>query len=320
MSYILEALKKSDEERNRGTAPGLQTVQMATVVHPSKKRRGWLCLLALALLLNAGLLIWWLGPWRSADQHTVQSSEQQPPQAVAVQTAKVVEGHPPGAAGAGAHTVEPGVRPSHRAGAEPQPAPAAQSKPAAVVGPPAERGGKTSAPAAVATAPAQQPTRPAVKEPPAGVREAKSAPAVEPSKEKDPKPLAAVPTKPVAKAEAIAPAPPSPAIQQQAKATAEAPPNKPEAAKVEAAPADAETVQKQLPNIQGLPPGMRKEIPAITLSLLVYSNNPADRMVNINGQMTREGQEIVPGLVLEQITKEGAVFNYKGTRFQKGAF
>lgn len=319
MSYILEALKKSDEERNRGSAPGLQTVHTAAVAHPSKKRTGWICLLAFALLLNAGLLIWWLGPWRSAEQQTVQSSAQQPPQPAAAQTAKAVANQPVGAGGAGEPAVTPGRRPSRHAGREPQPA-RMQSKPSPTLEPAGEPDGKMNAPAAVAPAPVQQPARPAAREAAAGAREAKSAAAVEPSKDKDVKPSAAAATKPAAKPEAVAPAAPNPPAQQQARATAEAPPSKPEAANVEAAPVDAEAALRQLPNLQSLPPAIRKEIPSITLSLLVYSSNPVDRMVNINGQMTREGQEVVPGLVLEQITKEGAVFNYKGTRFQKGAF
>lgn len=319
MSYILEALKKSDEERNRGTAPGLQTVQTAAVVHPSKRRTGWVYLLALALLLNAGLLIWWLGPWKSAGQQTVQSSEQQPPQPVAAQTPKVIASQPAGAGGGDNNAVEPGTQPSRHVEREAQLA-RAQNKPAPPAGPPDEPSGKMSAPATVAPTPAPPPPRPAAKEPAAGARKAKGAAAGEQSKEKAPKPATVAPTKAAAKPEAVAPAPPNSPVQPQAKATAEAPPSKPEAAKVETAPADTETVLKQLPNLQGLPPAMRKEIPSITLSLLVYSNNSAERMVNINGQMTREGQEIVPGLVLEQITKEGAVFNYKGTRFQKGAF
>lgn len=60
MSYILEALKKSDQQRQRGTMPTLQAAQV-TVVAP---RRPWLFyygLLAAALL---GATIGWLRPWQ----------------------------------------------------------------------------------------------------------------------------------------------------------------------------------------------------------------------------------------------------------------
>jgi hypothetical protein len=34
--------------------------------------------------------------------------------------------------------------------------------------------------------------------------------------------------------------------------------------------------------------------------------------------MMREGQEIAPGQKIEEITREGVVFSYKGLRFTKG--
>lgn len=64
MSYILEALKKSEQERHRGRAPDLQALHTAPAQtdHP---RRWWPLALALALLLNAGLLLVWR-PWEIA--------------------------------------------------------------------------------------------------------------------------------------------------------------------------------------------------------------------------------------------------------------
>jgi general secretion pathway protein B len=63
MSYILDALKKSEKERQRGTVPDLMTAQ--DVIEEGPKRRSlWPYLLVGALILNAGLLAWWLA-WRS---------------------------------------------------------------------------------------------------------------------------------------------------------------------------------------------------------------------------------------------------------------
>ena len=62
MSYILEALKKLEQKRRREEGTHLLSDQ-----HPAalrrKRRSPWPYLLFLALLLNAGLLLWWLLPW-----------------------------------------------------------------------------------------------------------------------------------------------------------------------------------------------------------------------------------------------------------------
>jgi general secretion pathway protein B len=64
MSFILDALKKLEQKRHRGTVPDLLTVH-EPVPQETKKRLVWPYLLLVALLLNAGILTLWLGPWRS---------------------------------------------------------------------------------------------------------------------------------------------------------------------------------------------------------------------------------------------------------------
>ncbi len=59
MSYILDALKKSAKDRQRGTLPDMLTVQDIVVERP-KKRLVWPFLIAVVLLMNAGVLVWWL--------------------------------------------------------------------------------------------------------------------------------------------------------------------------------------------------------------------------------------------------------------------
>jgi general secretion pathway protein B len=59
MSYILDALKKSDKERQRGTVPDVMTAPDVMGEAP-KKRSLWPYLIAVALILNAGMLVWWL--------------------------------------------------------------------------------------------------------------------------------------------------------------------------------------------------------------------------------------------------------------------
>ncbi|MFA6920643.1 MAG: general secretion pathway protein GspB [Gallionella sp.] len=65
MSYILEALKKSDQQRQRGTTP---TLPAATVAVATAKQPVYYGLLA-AILLLAGIAIGWLHPWQMQPSH-----------------------------------------------------------------------------------------------------------------------------------------------------------------------------------------------------------------------------------------------------------
>jgi general secretion pathway protein B len=72
MSYILDALKKSERKRAQGTVPDLLTSQEAVSYEPKKKRL-WPYLLIAAFLINA-LAVAWFVPWKSTDSNTVMES------------------------------------------------------------------------------------------------------------------------------------------------------------------------------------------------------------------------------------------------------
>jgi general secretion pathway protein B len=63
MSFILDALKKLEEKRQRGSVPDLMTIH-APVPQEIKKRLIWPYLIVGALILNAALLLVWLHPWK----------------------------------------------------------------------------------------------------------------------------------------------------------------------------------------------------------------------------------------------------------------
>ena len=63
MSYILDALRKADQQRQRGAAPTLLMGQLTEAV-PKQPARLYYGLLA-AVLLGAGMLIGWLRPWQA---------------------------------------------------------------------------------------------------------------------------------------------------------------------------------------------------------------------------------------------------------------
>lgn len=75
MSYILDALRKSETERRQGKVPDLgQQVQL--IHRPGKRRRSPVVWVALALLVNAGVLAFVFWPESPAELPVVQ-----PPQA-----------------------------------------------------------------------------------------------------------------------------------------------------------------------------------------------------------------------------------------------
>lgn len=60
MSYILDALKKSEHERGRGNAPGVQTVHSASINYHNEKKSYWPYILITAVILNLIALIYFI--------------------------------------------------------------------------------------------------------------------------------------------------------------------------------------------------------------------------------------------------------------------
>ena len=65
-----------------------------------------------------------------------------------------------------------------------------------------------------------------------------------------------------------------------------------------------------------LPSAIQQEIPPLAISGSMYSTNPADRMLLVDKRMLHEGDEIAPGLVLDQVLPKGAILRYKGHAFR----
>ena len=149
-------------------------------------------------------------------------------------------------------------------------------------------------------------TQAATPVPGAGVAAAAAAPlAVTPSR------VAAAP--PVPAAAVTRAAPPAPAVATTARVAA-VPARAPALAMATpaapvAAAADPLPLQRELP-------GGGAGIPKVELGGYIYSDNPADRLIVIDRELRKEGDEVAPGLVLEQLGPGAAVMNYRGTRFR----
>ena len=199
MSYILEALKKSEQERNRGRAPDLRALHEAGPAPVTESSRQPYMLVTVVVLGAIALVAWWQ-PWAS-----------RPVPAITIT--------PP-------HTQVP--RP--------------------VVAPP-------SAPVPVQT---------------------------------------------------VLPAPVASASIAQVTPATELGPSAPPVSRILA--------------YSELPLEIRRGIPEMTFDVHLYSAKPAERMVSINGKMMQEGQEVSPGLKLQEIVQDGMVFSYQGYRFKRGVF
>jgi general secretion pathway protein B len=64
-----------------------------------------------------------------------------------------------------------------------------------------------------------------------------------------------------------------------------------------------------------LPQGVRDSLPEMRITVLVYAESPRDRFLLIGGQRMVEKDEYQEGVVLDEIRRDGAVFLYRKYRF-----
>jgi general secretion pathway protein B len=81
-------------------------------------------------------------------------------------------------------------------------------------------------------------------------------------------------------------------------------------------PAQSPSEEKPVGSLRDLPENLQREIPAATVNGYIYAKNPADRSVLINNKLLHEGEQVEPGLVLDKLTPNGAVLNFKGYQYR----
>ena len=135
----------------------------------------------------------------------------------------------------------------------------------------------------------------------------------------DPAPAAAPPPPPAPEAPVAAPAPalaeqpapPPPPSIQPPPAIVDHGPSGPTT--IEVAPSKPEEV---LPEMFQLPYATRKDLPKLELSMHVFSPEPTERFIVLNGKRyTLETPTPGPELTLLDIVADGAVFEFRGQRF-----
>lgn len=73
--------------------------------------------------------------------------------------------------------------------------------------------------------------------------------------------------------------------------------------------------QQRVHALAELPQELQRELPKLQISGSVFSDNAAQRLLIVGGQVVHEGAELAPGVVLEQIRARSAVLKFKGWRY-----
>jgi general secretion pathway protein B len=74
--------------------------------------------------------------------------------------------------------------------------------------------------------------------------------------------------------------------------------------------------EEPVQNLRDLPEPIQRSIPQVAVGGYIYSRNAADRLLLIDKVLRREGEEVAPGLLLEKLNPKEAVFNFKGYRYR----
>jgi general secretion pathway protein B len=275
MSFILDALKKSESDRQRQTGPALFEVKVA----PPKARFPVWAVAIVALLVINMMIVGWLLLRRSSrgDETSAAARNAQPPAAAPMQAPDVAP-TPAQSAGNGAQTT---FTPPAQQSANAQQSSAMSSPPA--------------------REPAQQPGRPPdsyMRLPDAEVRPPDS-PARLPDRDQSEPTLASTPRDSGADTGAspddYAPAadPGSPLFKGHVKRGTES----------------GYMLYQDLAVTAG------SDLPQLRLDLHVYAAKPQDRFALINMRKLHEGDSLQGGVRVEAITPDGVVMSHNGTKF-----
>jgi general secretion pathway protein B len=283
MSILLEALKKSEEQRQLGRAPNIHSPTHSRE-SGSEGGRQWI---PVALMTVAVLAMAWIG-WRQF---------QVPPQTEGRVTAEVDAGDAPSesaaANGAGqtetlaANDAAPAEGVAETAGAS-EPEAVAQAAPRTPVESFQAGTGRLQDAKATPSPDLQTAQRQKAKSKQSVKTFQSDAPAAE---------RAAEPSDSVAASDA------GPAVAEAANQAA--PPR---------ASQSAPHVSQPI-SYWELPQGVRDQLPEMHITVLVYADRPEDRFLLINGKRVLENEIYEPGVVLEEIRRDGAVFRYRTYRF-----
>jgi general secretion pathway protein B len=246
MSYILDALKKSEQERGRGDIPGVQTVHSSSLNYHGQKKAYWPYFLIVAVLLNLIAIVYFI-----VDKEQTAPAEVSTQPVTANDLAEQPMDHDTAMAQA-AHTEN--VADENNSHQQPD------------------------APTSVTTTVIDSSIK---SDDGVETKQASSAEQVIASGTTEPEPAARPATRPVTRS--------APAVSE-----------------------------KQVIEFYDLPAAIKQQLPAIIISAHVYSSNPLQRSIVINNNFMEEGEYVIDDLRLHEITPDGAIFDFRDTRFHHG--
>lgn len=293
MSFILDALKKLEQKRQQGTVPDLTTIHAAERQKP-EKRKIWPYVVLGALILNAGILTAVFHPWETKNQKPAAQSPAEARQKRIPEISKQPDVKSNKSASASSQSKEGSAFPDKKTIAK-----KASKSPVTIVAktkietssqkrenPPAPSEEKIKGPGQVEESPVNNQNL---------TEETSTALRLNTS----PQELAILRQK----------------IKEERSHANDAPVLKNKSVNNVKAESN-----KQALEFSQLPEETKKELPKISISAHIYSNNPGSRIVNINGSNIREGEEVIKGLKVREITMTGVIFDYQGLLFQVRAF
>lgn len=300
MSYILDALRKSEQERQKNQALNLnyQVLEDGPQQHSNK----WLWVAVIFTMVGMLTLsvVWFL---RSTPKQEVSKTEAQPKskeiasvvyKQQAVSGAAEIKQHYSGQTLVNAHTDI-----------------ATDTKSIALLEAPQQQvvpvvSGTAIAQAAKAEA-HQSPARALLDKPATETNETHDSPAARLLHKPEP-------VKPQTQVKIAAPEPPA---AQQPEIALE-PAQSPSTVALEPSPppiAMPET-KETAPFLKEMPFEFRRHVPSLNINVFVYTDDPDERFVLINMRKIKPGQQIKDGMLLEQILPDSMLINYKNKSFR----
>jgi general secretion pathway protein B len=128
-------------------------------------------------------------------------------------------------------------------------------------------------------------------------------------------PPPAMPDEPAALPPVVAAPPVAPPVVEQAAPPAPAPAPVAAAPAAPPPPAPAPAAGGRILTQSELPDDVRRSLPALSVGGSVYSSNPSDRVLILNGRPFREGDQPTPELTLEEIRLKSAVLRFRNHRY-----